>query len=692
MSVLTDDARQPALVHTVARAFGEDGVLAGTVSGFQPRPQQAALAAAVAEAIGRREVLVAEAGTGVGKTYAYLLPALLSRLRVIVSTGTKTLQDQLFHKDLPQLVHTLGLPVRVALLKGRSNYLCLQRLDQVEVDRRFDTPEVIADLAIIEAWAAVTGDGDRAEVEQVPAHRPVWSRVTSTVDNCLGQECPFVADCHLLAARRRAQEADLVVVNHHLLMADLALKDDGQGEVLPDADVYVLDEAHQLPEVAAQFLGTGISSRQLQDLLRDIQLQALQEARDAPALLPATEAVRAALRRFRLALGEESRRQAWDGVLASEAEVGEGLAALISAVGELAASLDPLAPRSRGLEQSLRRTLDVAARLSCFAPDSAPPSPDPASAATDSGADTGTADVEGAPAATPSEPGVRWFETRGAGFQLRVTPLDVGPAFQRYRDRHRAAWVFTSATLSVGGDFSHFRGRLGLCGGEDLALDSPFDYRRQALLYTPPGMPQPASPDYDRVFLERAVEVLAMTGGRAFLLFTSHRALRLASVALRERLDYPLLVQGEAGQHQLLERFRALGNAVLLGTASFWEGVDVRGPALSAVLIDRLPFASPGDPVLEARIARIRERGGNPFLHHQLPLAVIALRQGVGRLIRGEDDRGILMLADPRLHGRSYGKVFLSSLPAMTLTDQLEDLRRFMRAAVDVGAQASGSG
>jgi ATP-dependent DNA helicase DinG len=692
MSVRTDDAPQPALVQTVAKAFGEAGALAGTVAGFQPRPQQAALAAAVAEAIGRRELLVAEAGTGVGKTYAYLLPALASRLRVIVSTGTKTLQDQLFHKDLPQLLHTLELPLRVALLKGRSNYLCLLRLDQIEVDRRFDTPEVIADLAIIEAWAAVTGDGDRAEVEQVPAHRQVWSRVTSTVDNCLGQDCPFVADCHLLSARRRAQEADLVVVNHHLLMADLALKEDGQGEVLPDADVYVLDEAHQLPEVAAQFLGTGISSRQLQDLLRDLQLQALQEARDAPALLPALDAVRGALRHFRLALGEESRRQAWDGVIATDPAVREGLTALIGVLGDLAAALDPLAPRSRGLEQSLRRTLDAVARLSCFDPDSAPPTPAPASAAGSASADTGTAVGEAAAAPPGPEPGVRWFETRGPGFQLRVTPLDVGPAFRRYRDRHRASWVFTSATLSIAGDFSHFRGRLGLFGGTDLALDSPFDYRRQALLYTPRGMPQPASPDYDRAFLERAVEVLAITGGRAFLLFTSHRALRLACVALRERLDYPLLVQGEAGQHQLLERFRTLGNAVLLGTASFWEGVDVRGPALSAVLIDRLPFASPGDPVLEARIARIRERGGNPFLHHQLPLAVIALRQGVGRLIRGEADRGILMLADPRLHSRSYGKVFVSSLPAMPVTDQPDDLRRFMRADADACAQASDSG
>lgn len=675
-----------ALARGALAAFDEDGLLGAAVPGFQPRPQQAALAAAVAEAIAARNVLIAEAGTGVGKTYAYLLPALQSGLRVIVSTGTRTLQDQLYHKDLPQMLQALGEPRRLALLKGRSNYLCLQRLEQVEVDRRFDAPELIDDLVAIKAWAATTRDGDRVELAAVPADRAVWPRVTSTVDNCLGQDCPVLAQCHLMAARRRAHDADLVVVNHHLLMADLALKEDGQGEVLPEADVYILDEAHQLPEVAAQFLGTGISSRQLQDLLRDIQVQALHEVRDAPALLPAVDGVRQRVRQFRLALGEESRRQAWDGFVEQQSAVRDSFEAVRDVLAELAEVLVPLAPRSRGLEQSLRRTQDAATRWSAFAvwarPEEAVPVADPdLAAAIDTQAEAdgqAISDAADAPAEAPIEPGVRWFETRGPGFQLRSTPLDVGPAFLRYRQRHPSAWIFTSATLSVGGDFSHFRRRLGLHDGDALALDSPFDYRTQALLYTPRGMPHPSSAGYDAAFVDHAVEVLTITAGRAFLLFTSYRALRFASAELRDRLDYPLLVQGDAAQHQLLERFRHLGNAVLLGTASFWEGVDVRGPALSAVLIDRLPFASPGDPVLEARIARIRAQGGSPFMSHQLPLAVTTLRQGVGRLIRGETDRGILMLADPRLSSQGYGKVFLNSLPPMNVTDSPSDLQRFI--------------
>ena len=629
--------------------LGSDGALAAVVEGFQPRTEQQTLAQGVAEAIDNGETLIAEAGTGTGKTFAYLLPALLSGKRVIVSTGTKTLQDQLYQKDLPLLRNALDLPVRTALLKGRTNYLCLYRAEGAQVDPRFDRPGTAEQLQAIRQWAGVTANGDISELAEVPNDAPIWSRATSTADNCLGQECPQFDDCFLMAARRRAQEAELLVVNHHLLMADMALKEGGFGEVLPTADAYVLDEAHQLPEVAAQFFGLSVSSRQFQDLIRDTHAEYLREAGDQPALLDRLDVLRKAVQDFRLALGAGGQRASW-ATVAENADVTEALSDMQEAMQALEAVLETLAERGRGLESCHRRAGEIGSLLRRFA--------------------------EG-----EAEDHVQWFETYQQAFILRLTPLDVGQQFQGRMNRHKAAWIFTSATLSVNGGFEHFRSRLGLSADAGtLRVDSPFDYANNALLYAPGGMPEPNSPAFTEAFLARAEEVIRASGGRAFVLFTSHRALRQAAEVFRNDLPYPVLVQGDASQNHLLEQFREAGNAVLLGTSSFWEGVDVKGEALSAVIIDRLPFASPSDPVTQARIDFLKRNQGNAFRDYQLPQAVIALRQGVGRLIRDQADYGVLMIGDPRLTGRSYGRQFLNSLPPMGRTRDINVVRSFFGA------------
>lgn len=631
---------------TAGELLDADGPLARAIEGFAPRPGQQELADAVDAALTEGHALVGEAGTGVGKTFAYLVPALMRGGKVIISTGTRHLQDQLFHSDLPRIGRALGVPARAALLKGRSNYVCLHRTamaDGVAVTRR---AEVAADLERVRAAARHSATGDIAEITDVAEDSPLWPYVTSTTENCLGSECPDYGDCFVLKARKQAQEADVVVVNHHLLFADMALKESGFGEVLPAADAFILDEAHQLPDTAANFFGERISARRIQELVRDATAEQLREAADAGGIREAAEALDHATRAFRLALGGDSRRASWSEV-AADAGVQEALTGLRDAVEALEGELDTQAERGRGLEQCARRARDLAASLNAW--------------------------LE--PGSQPDL--VQWFETWGRGFSLALTPLDIAGKFSRLMRAWPGAWVFTSATLSVNGRFDHFRGRLGLDTPRELAVESPFEYARNALLYLPSGLPNPSAPQYTEAVLQQAEPVLAASRGRAFLLFTSYRALRFAAEWLRERSPYPILVQGEQPKHELVERFREAGDAVLLGTASFWEGVDVAGPALSCVIIDKLPFASPGDPVMQARLEALREAGGNPFGDYQLPQAVIALKQGAGRLIRGVDDRGVLVLCDPRLQSRGYGRVFLDSLPAMTRTRELADVEAF---------------
>ncbi|MGE0383718.1 MAG: ATP-dependent DNA helicase [Gammaproteobacteria bacterium] len=630
-----------------ADTFAADGPLAALVEGFRPRAQQIEMAQAVAEAIAERGMLVCEAGTGTGKTFAYLTAALQSGLRVVVSTGTRTLQDQLFHRDLPLVRRALGIGVRVALLKGRSNYLCLHRLELCETPGAlFEEPG--ADLAQVRQWSARTGGGDIAELATVPENAPIWAQVTSTADNCLGTQCPRYDDCFVMHARRDAVAADVVVVNHHLFFADLTLREEGVGELIPSADVVIFDEAHQLADLASEFFGVSVSSRQLLDLARDAVAAHAAEAGDMPELVRRAVDLEGAVRDAAARLGVQERRVQWE-LAAREPGLAPALAALADRSRALAEALDALAERGVQLANVARRAADFSARLTQFHDDG---------------------EAGGAPV-------VRWLATQKRAFGLHVTPVDVAGMFRGRLDRYPAAFVFTSATLAVGEDFSLFTERLGLAGATTRRWESPYDMRRQALLYVPDHRLEPSAPGYTQAVCEVAEQVLAASRGRAFVLFTSHRALREAAGRLSRTLAYPVLVQGDAPRGEMLERFRRTPNAVLLGTGSFWEGVDVRGEALSCVVIDKLPFAAPDDPILKARSERLRSEGGNPFSDLQLPEAVIALKQGMGRLIRDETDRGVLVICDTRLVERSYGKVFLRGLPPMTLTRDIDDVRAF---------------
>jgi ATP-dependent DNA helicase DinG len=648
-------------------ALSEGAALALHIPGFVARPAQQRLAMAVAETFEQRGVLLAEAGTGTGKTFAYLVPALLSGMKTIVSTGTRALQDQLYFRDLPRVRDALGTGLKTALLKGRANYLCLYRVEQAKGDPQifkgvFSSREQVSQFQRVVAWSGRTKFGDIAELDALPEDSPLLPQVTSTADNCLGIECPFWGDCFVVQARQRAQTADLVVVNHHLLLADLALKQEGFGEILPGAQAFVVDEAHQLPELAAQFFGEGLGARPLVELARD----ALSECKDVPGSLgsvqePARmlEQSARALRAAMDALPQRgTRRRALDGE-----GIEAAFASLADALQAMRQALQPLREAAPGFDACHLRANDQLGRLRRWM-------------GTHAAVDGDGGDEASGGASFDADTSVHWYELTPRGFRLQRTPLDVSAPLRAHRESSHAAWVFTSATLAVAGGFSHIAQRLGIVEATELIEPSPFDWHRQALCYLPPHLPEPASRDFGAALVETLRPVLEASGGRAFLLFASHRALREAAELLRDG-PWPLFVQGSEPRHVLLQRFRDSGNGVLLGTASFREGVDVAGDALSVVVIDKLPFAAPDDPVFEARLDAIRRAGGNPFRDEQLPQAVIALKQGAGRLIRSETDRGVLVLCDPRLTRKSYGRVFLDSLPPLPRTRELADVRDF---------------
>jgi ATP-dependent DNA helicase DinG len=641
---------------SVEDLLGADGPFARELPGFVTREVQQLMARAVAEAIDDRHALIAEAGTGTGKTFAYLVPAMLSGKRVIISTGTKALQDQLFHRDLPRVRSVLGARLSAALLKGRANYLCLHRLEQARNEGRFASRDQVSQLQAIHAWSTATKSGDRAELAELPEDSPLWPRVTSTTENCLGSECPFFSDCFVVKARRAAQEADIVVVNHHLLFADLAIKQEGFGEILPGAHAFILDEAHQVPELAGQFFSITLTARQLTDLASDTLAECASASGALAILQPLIEAMAPAVRRLRLALDRFPAKAAFS-VIERDTAVERELEGVRLALDELATALDTHAERSRGLAAVHERAMSMCARLAHLC-------------------DSGARDS------------VHWYELSAHGFALHATPLDLSQPLRELREQSHAAWIFTSATLSIAGRFDHFARQLGLEDPRALCLDSPFDYANQALAYLPRGLPEPNAQDYTEKMIEAVLPVLEASGGRAFLLFTSHRALRRAAELLEGRVPYPLFVQGVAPRHQLLSGFRESGNGVLLGAASFWEGVDVAGEALSVVVIDKLPFAAPDDPVLVARLDVLRESGLNPFVEWQIPNAVIALKQGAGRLIRDINDRGVLVLCDPRLTSKGYGKIFLASLPALPRTQDFAAVAAFFSPLGEAGPEA----
>lgn len=623
--------------------FTSAGPLARSLPGYTARPAQRRMASRIAAAIAERETLLVEAGTGTGKTFAYLVPALLSGRRVIISTGTRTLQDQLYAKDLPLVARALGRPARVALLKGRANYLCTHRLGQATAQLALDGFEVAKGLlGQIERWSRITSTGDLAEVPALSDTSPLRGEISSTRDNCLGQRCRDFSSCHVVAARRAANDADIVVVNHHLLLADLALKEDGFGDLLGSADAVILDEAHQLPDLATQFFGTHVSSRQIEHFLTDVRVElgsaGLGLADTAEYLLR----IEKEMTRARASMNGSPARVDWAQVAD---DVQPMLDALASALEDLHSLLAADA-RDPGVAACATRAARLAGSISRIS-------------------------------RTADEDAARTLEVQARGFVCGMLPFDISERFASIVEAHASAWIFTSATLSVGESFSHFASRIGVQNAATLRIESPFDFAAQALLYLPPALPEPSSPQHTAAVIDTAIALLEAAGGGAFILFTSHRALARGAELLRASWRERLLVQGEAPREQLLKEFRDDGNAVLLGTASFWEGVDVKGAALRLVIIEKLPFASPDDPIVKARIAHLNARGENAFRDYQLPEAALALKQGVGRLIRSEEDYGAVVICDPRLTQKGYGRVLLASLPPFRRAKAPAEVLRF---------------
>ncbi len=646
--------------------FSADGPLARVIPQYRPRGQQVEMAERIRATLESRGRLAVEAGTGTGKTLAYLVPALLSGAKTILSTGTKTLQDQLFHRDIPAVREALGVPAAVALLKGRANYVCPYHLERALSEARLHSRDAVQHLQRIARFAGVTDSGDRMALTDVPEDSPAWALAVSSRDNCLGGDCPHHKGCFVLRARRKALEADLVVVNHHLFFADVWLKDEGAGELLPAANAVIFDEAHQLPATASVFFGDSVTTGMLIDLARDVRMEAVTEAADFAELPRAAGDLDKTARDVRLALGLNSVRLPAGRALEREG-FRPALDELRDRVARLQVLLESQAERSEGLASCLARCQEAAGKLERWLAPGTQEDPD------------GAGEM------------VRWCETAIHSVLFHSTPLDVGAHFSRRLEDDARAWIFTSATLSVRGDFGHFLSQVGQPEAETAIWDSPYDYAGQSLLYVPQGMPEANAPGYTRAVVEATWPLLKASGGRAFLLFTSLRAMKeahalLGELMLKEDCGWPVLLQGEKSRSELLDSFRSLGNAVLLGSQSFWEGVDVPGEALSLVVIDRLPFQPPDDPVLAARIEAMKRDGRNPFFDYQLPHAAISLKQGAGRLIRHETDRGVLMICDTRLVDKPYGKRIWRALPPMKRTRSREEAVAFFTGEGEGGS------
>ena len=636
--------------HTIRQVFEKDGILATHIEGYSERTQQMEMALAIADAIEHNTQLVAEAGTGTGKTFAYLVPALLTGGKVIISTGTKNLQDQLYSRDLPNVRDALKVPVTVAMLKGRANYVCHYHLNQAEQEGRFASREDAKYIHVIKTFAENSKTGDKGELNSVPENAMIWTSVTSTRDNCLGSDCSYYKECFVMEARKKALAADVVVVNHHLFFADVMLRDEGIAELLPTANTVIFDEAHQLPEVAGLFFGEDVSTSQLHELAQDCTAAHLTLAKDCTELGKAIAILEKATKDFRLVFAYEGSRLPVQKALALKG-FNEAYQHMQSQLKALAKVLETQAARDPMLEKCWQRSEALYDLFSRWQ-------------------------------SAENNNLVRWVEVFTHSVLLHATPLSVAEGFGKQLNAQPRAWIFTSATLAVKSDFSHYIAQMGLQAAKTGFWESPFNYQEQALLYVPPDMPDPNSPSYIACVVAEALPVLQASGGRAFVLSTSLRAMREIHALLKEAfsengIESPLLLQGESSRTELLDRFRKLGNAVLVGSQSFWEGVDVRGEALSVVIIDKLPFAPPDDPVLSARVDKLNAEGKNAFMEYQLPYSVITLKQGAGRLIRDENDRGVLMICDPRLITKSYGKRIWQSLPPFKRTREIKDVQAF---------------
>ncbi|MFY2508162.1 ATP-dependent DNA helicase [Vibrio pectenicida] len=632
----------------ISKTFSADGALGKVIQGFQPRKAQLEMAEAISAAIQANQQMVIEAGTGTGKTFAYLVPALQSGKKTIISTGSKNLQEQLFHRDLPLMIDALGFCGQVALLKGRANYLCLDRLSRQIVESHSDRADtdLLSQLVKVRAWSSETKSGDLGECNEIAEDSLVIPTITSTNDNCLGKECSSYQDCFVLKARKKAMDADVVVVNHHLFLADLAIKETGFGELIPEAEIFIFDEAHQLPDIASHYFGQSLSSRQIQELSKDIEIGYRTEAKDMRQLQKVGEKLLQSAMDLRITLGETSFRGNWREALASPA-IKKELQRLRDTLDFCLDVLKLALGRSQLLDTAYDRASTIQARL------------------------VRVCDV--------SITGYSyWYETTPRHFCLHITPLSVAEKFKEQIEQASGAWVFTSATLEVRGDFEHFTSRLGLHPDMELVLASPFDYQSQARLCVPRYLPEPNSPQMADKLASMLGPVIEKNQGRCFFLCTSHSMMKELGERFRNTLSIPVLMQGETSKQRTLKEFMELGNALLVATGAFWEGIDVRGDALSCVIIDKLPFTAPDDPLLKARIEDCQLKGGQPFSQVQLPEAVITLKQGVGRLIRDERDKGALIICDNRLVTRDYGGVFLASLPPIPRTRDLGVVQDFL--------------
>ncbi len=630
----------------ILELLGDAGPFAAAKENFKPRKEQQTMAIAVNQAILEKTNLLVEAGTGVGKTFAYLLPAILSEEQIVVSTGTKNLQDQLYKRDLPAILKILNRSPLTALLKGRNNYVCDYRVESTLASGRLPDPIAVKHLNLVNVWREKTLSGDLGELSVLPENSPVLPYVTSTSENCLGQDCPFLDKCFVAAAREKARKAKILVVNHHLLLADLVLKEDGFGELLPDTDVFIIDEAHHLAKTAYQFYGDSISSRQISELCRELELEYRTQVTDCRDLMLEAQRLAKSAKDFRLILPQYDTKDDW----LPSPEVIRELDELSLKINKLFEVVKMNSTRTKVLESCFERLMVMRNTLTEFQK----------------------------PALKTGER-VNWYETMKSGFRLHTTPLDIAGMFQQSRQRYQASsWIMTSATLSVNQSFDHYQASLGWENIVTLNLPSSFDYFKQSLLYVPRGLPSPRNNQHTQLAIEKVLPLISVAKGRTFILFTSHRALKQAAEWFKEQQLFDCLVQGEASKLELLSQFEANENSVLLATGSFWEGVDVSGDNLILVVIDKLPFAPPDDPILNAKIKQCNQLGKNPFMELQIPEAVLSLKQGCGRLIRSVHDRGVICLTDPRIVGKPYGEIFLNSLPNMRRTRERELVESFL--------------
>lgn len=635
------------LTDAIIDVFSINGDLSRHIKGFRPRDEQLEMAQVVVEAIESKSTVIVEAGTGTGKTFAYLAPVLLAGKKTIISTGSKNLQDQLFNRDLPSIKKALGYSGKIALLKGRSNYLCLERLDQVIAQGILGDKSVLTDLSKVRRWNNSTQSGDLSECIELAEDSPILPQLTSTSESCLGSDCPNYAECYIAKARKKALNADLVVVNHHIFFADMAVKENGFGELIPNAEAIIFDEAHQLPDIASQYFGQSLTSRQLFELCKDINIVYRTELKDMQQLGNIADTLQKIIQDFRLLLGEGNQRGNWRD-LSKQSMVEKAFNLLQEKLAFLSEVIKLVLGRSQTLDSIFERLEAIKVQLERLA----------------------ETNVVGY---------CYWYETIGRQFGLHITPLTVADKFGSQVTNKEAAWIFTSATLAVGADFQHFCQRLGISPHKQKILPSPFNYCEQALLCVPRYLPPTNRPNTLTALGEMLLPLIEANQGRCFVLCTSYAMMRGLAEYFRAQSELSILLQGESAKTQLLTQFIEEKHSVLVATSSFWEGVDVRGDALSLVIIDKLPFTAPDEPLLKARIEDCRLQGGDPFNDIQIPEAVIALKQGVGRLIRDVTDRGAVVICDNRLVTRAYGETFLKSLPDAKRTRDLRKVVQFLQ-------------